>query len=306
MQILHLDLPSPPAFPLGCVLTQGTFDGIHPGHVELLRTVQGEGRRLGLPSVLLTLNPHPATVLRPSRRMPLLTTREERTEILEKLGLDYLAYLAFNTNLAILQAEQYVSQILVGKFSAKVVAVGYNHTFGRKREGTGQFLESVSARYGFEVRILNPVLFEGEPVHSSRIRAELIEGRFNSAVKMLNRPYRISGAVVEGRGIGRKIGYPTINVRAHKDKLIPNSGVYAAKVRTENSWMPGMMYIGENRTIFDCEVNIFDFSGDLYGKHVDVDILAKTRESITFSSTDRLVEQIAADETRIRAILSGR
>jgi riboflavin kinase/FMN adenylyltransferase len=215
-----------------------------------------------------------------------------------------MALFEFNTELAILQAEEYVRQILVEKFGAKVVVVGYNHTFGRKREGNGRLLKEFSAKYGFEARIQDPVLYNGEAVHSSRIRKELFEGRFREAMTMLNRPYRISGEVVRGRGVGRGLGYPTINVRAHRDKLIPMSGVYAAKVRFGGEWHPGMMYIGEDRSIFDLEVSIFDFEGDLYHRKVDVDIYDRTRDSIKFESTDGLVAQIAEDEKKIRHILS--
>ncbi|MBU1319184.1 MAG: bifunctional riboflavin kinase/FAD synthetase [candidate division Zixibacteria bacterium] len=304
MKVIQLNLDSPNAFPDGCVLTQGTFDGIHLGHCELLRQVIEAGQKLGLPTVLLTFKPHPAMVLRPSRRIPLLTVFDEKTSILEKIGLDYMALFEFNTQLAILQAEDYVREILAGKFGAKVVVVGYNHTFGRKREGNGRFLEEIATKYGFEAKIQTPVLYENEPVHSSRIRKELFEGRFRSAMTMLNRPYRISGEVVKGRGVGRGLGYPTINVRAHKDKLIPMSGVYAAKVRINGNWLPGMMYIGEDRSIFDFEVAIFDFEGDMYHRQVDVDIFDRTRDSIKFESADKLVVQIAKDEKEIRDILS--
>jgi len=306
MKVLHLDMDSKNEFPDGCVLTQGTFDGIHLGHARLLESVIERGRELRLPSVLLTFKPHPAKVLRPSRRIPLLTLGEERIPILEKFGLDYVALFEFNTELAILQPEDYVRRILVGKFGIKAIVVGYNHTFGRKREGNGAFLEKVKNEYGFEVTIQQPVMFENEPVHSSRVRSDMFDGNFGSAVTMLDRPYRISGTVVRGRGVGRQLGYPTINVRAHKDKLIPKFGVYAARVRINGDWFPGMMYISEDRSIFDLEVSIFDFQGDLYDRYVDVDVVARTRDGIRFDSNEELAAQIATDEQEIRGILSGK
>ncbi len=306
MKIIHLSLDAPSAFPEGAALTQGTFDGIHLGHVELLKGVIEAGRRLNMPSVLLTFTPHPAKVLRPSRRIPLLTLDDERVRILEKIGLDYLALFEFNTKLAVLKAEDYIREVLVGKCGAKFVSVGYNHTFGRKREGNAFLLEEKKEEFGYEVRILEPVMYDGEPVHSSRIRHELFEGNFASAVAMLGRPFRISGEVVRGRGVGMRYGYPTINIRAHPDKLIPKCGVYAAKVRVSDEWLPGMMYISEDRSIFDFEINIFDFSDDLYGKKIDVDVVARTRESVKFETTEMLIEQIARDEKEIRSILSDR
>lgn len=306
MKIIELDLNSPNPFPDGCALTQGTFDGIHVGHLQLLYTVMDMAKDKGIPSVLLTFKPHPATVLRPQRRIPLLTTQQERSEILDKIGLDYLAMFSFTTKLAVLQAEDYVRDVLVGKFGAKAVVVGYNHTFGRRREGTGPLLKGMQARYGFESRIVPPVVFEGLAVHSSRIRQELFDGRFTPALHMLNRPYRITGKVVRGQGVGRKLGYPTINVRADENKLIPKTGVYAAKVKIDDEWLPGMMYVGEDRSIFDFEVNIFDFDGDLYDTVVTVDMFDRTRDSVRFDSTDKLIEQIAEDEKNIRHILSTR
>lgn len=303
MEVINLDLTSSKIFPDGCVLTQGTFDGIHLGHQKLVDEVKKRAENLRLPSVMLTFKPHPAKVLRPKRRKPLLTTLDEKTQLVEELGLDYLALFAFNTELAILQADEYVRQILCGKFGARAVVVGYNHTFGRKREGNGQLLERLSPECDFEAVVVKPVLYKDEPVHSSRIRKDLIEGNFADAVHMLSRPYRIHGKVVKGRGVGRKLGFPTINVRSQDDKLIPKSGVYAAKVRVDEIWRPGMMYVGEDRTIFDFEVCIFDFEGDLYGRDVAVDVFARTRDSVRFESPDKLVAQISRDEKEIRTIL---
>ncbi len=304
MEITQLDLSSKRPFPDGCVLTQGTFDGIHLGHLQLLYAVMDLAKDRGVPSVLLTFKPHPATVLRPARRVPLLTNEQERTEILQKIGLDYLALFCFNTGLAVLNAEDYVCQVLADKFGARAVVVGYNHTFGRNREGDHRFLESMQAQYGYDLRVVPPVVYEGLPVHSSRIREDLVNGRFASAIHMLNRPYRISGTVVRGRGVGKSLGYPTINVRAEEDKLIPKSGVYAAKVRLNRDWLVGMMYIGEDRSIFDFEVSIFDFEGELYDRYVTIDMFERTRDSIRFETEDQLVAQIAEDEKKIRHILS--
>jgi len=304
MKKIELDISGPPAFPDGCVLTQGTFDGIHLGHLQLLYAVMDLAKDYGVPSVLVTFKPHPAKVLRPARRIPLLTTDEEREEILEKIGLDYLALFSFNTKLAVLQAKDYVRQVIAGKFGARAVVVGYNHTFGRKREGDGRLLEDMKVRYGYDLRVVPPVVFEGLAVHSSRIRKDLFDGRFASAVQMLNRPYRISGDVVKGRGVGKELGYPTINVRAHTDKLIPKPGVYAAKVRINGEWLPGMMYIGEDRSIFDLELSIFDFNGNLYDRYVTIDAFVRTRDSMRFDSNEKLVDQITEDEKKIRHILS--
>jgi riboflavin kinase/FMN adenylyltransferase len=304
MRTIELNIDSPPAFPEGSVLTQGTFDGIHLGHVQLLHAVIDLAKDHGVPSVLLTFKPHPAKVLRPSRQVPLLTIDEEREKILDEIGLDYLAIFSFNTKLAVLQAKDYVRQVLVGIFGARSVVVGYNHTFGRKREGGERLLEEMRPQYGYDLRVVPPVVFEGLPVHSSRIREDLFDGRFASAVHMLNRPYRVSGTVVRGRGVGKKLGYPTINVRAHADKLIPRPGVYAAKVKVSSDWLPGMMYIGEDRSIFDLEVSIFDFDGDLYDTGVTIDVFDRTRDSVRFESGNKLVTQIAEDEKRIRDILS--
>jgi len=303
MKVINFNIKSSRIFSDGCVLTQGTFDGIHLGHQNLIDEVKRRSDSLGLPSVMLTFKPHPAKILRPKRRKPLLTTLDEKAKLVEELGLDYLALFAFNTELAILQAEEYVRQILCGKFGAKAVIVGYNHTFGRKREGNGGLLERMSSECNFEAVVVQPVLYNDEPVHSSRIRKDLIEGNFADAVRMLSRPYRIRGIVVKGRGVGRKLGFPTINVRAHEDKLIPKSGVYAARVFVDNKWLPGMMYVGEDRTIFDFEVCIFDYKGDLYDKELEVDVFARTRDSVKFNKPADLVAQIAKDEKEIRTIL---
>jgi riboflavin kinase/FMN adenylyltransferase len=304
VKTIELDIDSSGAFPDGCVLTQGTFDGIHLGHLQLLYAVMDLAKDRGVPSVLLTFKPHPAKVLRPARRVPMLTIDEEREEILDKIGLDYLALFSFNTKLAILPATDYVSRVIAGKFGAKAVVVGYNHTFGRQREGDDKLLEQMRVRHGYDLRVVPPVVFEGMPVHSSRIRKDLFDGRFASAAHMLNRPYRVSGLVVRGRGVGKELGYPTINVRAHGDKLIPKPGVYAAKVTADSDWLPGMMFIGEDRSIFDLEVSIFDFDGDLYDRHVTVDMYARTRDPLRFDSNDKLAARIAEDEKEIRHILS--
>ncbi len=219
--------------------------------------------------------------------------------------LDYLVLFDFNTDLAILQAEEYVRQILLGVCGARVVVIGYNHTFGRKREGDHATLQTLGPQLGFRAIVVEPVIFGGEPVHSSRIRKDLFEGRFAESVHMLTRPYRITGMVVKGRGVGRTIGFPTINIRAEEDKLIPMSGVYAARVRVDGTWWPGMMYIGDDRRIFDLEVSLFDFSGDLYGRELSVDVYARTRDSMTFDNMDDLTAQIGQDEKDIRTILAG-
>jgi len=286
----------------GAAMTVGTFDGIHLGHKALIEYVVAEAQERGLKSVVMTFDPHPIYVLRPEIKVERIALLDEKIGRLSNFGLDYLLVLNFNNKLANFRAEYFFENILIGDLNARFIALGYNHTFGKNREGNFEFLQSVAPQQGCDISQIDPYIFNGDPVSSSRIRKALKNGDIENANNMLNEPFTLPGQIIKGKGVGHKIGYPTINLKIEEGKLIPRAGVYAATVEISERECNGMMYIHPQPELCELEMNIFDFAGDIYGQQAVIKPNIFTREAINFPDYESLSAQLTKDEEEIKRI----
>ncbi|MCE3296777.1 MAG: bifunctional riboflavin kinase/FAD synthetase [Crocinitomicaceae bacterium] len=295
------------------VLTIGTFDGVHVGHQKILKRLNEEARRNDGESVLFTFHPHPRLVLDPGNtELKILQTQEEKIRKLERMGLDHLIIYPFTKDFSNTKAEDFIREFLVEKLHVHTIVVGYDHQFGKNREGSLEHLEKLSKIYPFRVIEIPAHEIDEVNVSSTKIRKALINGDIEIANTYLNEPYEISGHVAHGRQLGRTIGFPTANIAiAESHKLIPKIGVYAVKVMLEDRQTRyGMMNIGVNPTVTDensikIEVCIFDFSETIYDRQISVYLLKRTRDEKRFDSLDELTQAIHNDELEIRAFLAA-
>lgn len=293
----------------GSVVTVGTFDGVHPGHREVLREMERRARRANRPSVLVTFRPHPLQVLKPERAPRLLTTSIEKKEILAQTGLDYAVFLPFTRALARYTPKRFVKEILVARMKVRELVIGYDHGFGRGRSGDAETLDSMGAELGFAVQVVPPVVAGGGPVSSSRIRRALLAGDVRAARTALGRPYSLRGVVVQGDGRGRSLGFPTANLRIRDSrKLVPREGIYAVRVGLPAGTRDGALHIGPRPTFpgseATIEVHLLDYDGHLYGTELQVDLIERLREVQPFSSVAELVGRMHDDVRRARRILA--
>lgn len=290
------------------VVTLGTFDGIHLGHQAILKKVMQKNQGNGLQPVLVTFYPHPRVLVAPESIPLLLTTREEKEKFIPDFFDGRVLFLNFNEELMKMEAEQFVKDILVDTLGAKTVIVGYNHAFGKNRKGNTDELKRLGQIYNFEVEVVGPVVCDEQNVSSTRIRTDLLEGRFDDAVKLLGHHYAIYGQVERGLGLGRKLGYPTANVDYSMRKLLPPEGVYACWAQVEGEDHSGMMFIGKNhfnpQKRITVEANLFDFDRDIYDQYITVYPTHFIRENRVFDSTDKLVEQIELDKKEVLNIIT--
>lgn len=286
------------------VVTMGNFDGVHLGHQELLRKAVGRAKELGLPSIALSFYPHPLKVLNPSKAPPMLLPLDEKAKLFESFGLDYFLCIRFTQDFASLKAFAFVKEVLVESLGVKEVFIGGDFRFGRGREGDVRYLKDVGSRFDFFVRVVEPVVVEGQLVSSTRIRRLLIGGDVQGAWKLLGRPYKLIGKVVKGVGRGRKLGFPTANLDP-ENEVIPKEGVYSVGVELGDKVYPGAMSIGYNPTFNGekdkkIEVYIIDFCNNLYNKRIGVLLFNRIRDEKKFSSPDLLSQQIKRDVEEAR------
>ncbi len=285
------------------VLTIGTFDGVHLGHRKIIARLHDLAASLNGESVIFTFDPHPRKVVAPSEtNLRLLTTLDEKIALFEQAGIDHLIVYPFTPEFAKLTYEEFVEQILVGQIHVKSLVVGYDHKFGKGRQGDFDLLKSCADRLDFQIEKLDVLLVNESNVSSTKIREAIQVGDFETANAYLGYPFTIHGMVVEGQRLGRTIGYPTANIDAmDPDKIIPGYGVYAVQVTVRNQTYTGMLNIGSRPTVNHnadhrtVEVNLFNFSDDIYGEPVEVVFYHKLREEQKFASLDVLKEQLAQD-----------
>ena len=285
------------------VLTIGTFDGVHLGHRKIISRLHDLAASIDGESVIFTFDPHPRKVVAPSEtNLRLLTTLDEKIALFEEAGIDHLIVYPFTPEFAKLTYEEFVEQILVGQIHVKSLVVGYDHKFGKGRQGDFDLLKSCADRLDFQIEKLDVLLVNESNVSSTKIREAIQVGDFETANAYLGYPFTIHGMVVEGQRLGRTIGYPTANIDAmDPDKIIPGYGVYAVRVTVRNQTYTGMLNIGSRPTVNHnadhrtVEVNLFDFSDDIYGEPVEVVFYHKLREEQKFASLDALKEQLAQD-----------
>lgn len=286
----------------GTVFTQGTFDGVHLGHRQILNTLRDEAHRTGSESILLTFWPHPRLLLYPDdNQLKLLQTLEEKLEVLADCGVDNVAVLPFTRHFSNMLPEDYIKELLVNKLCIRTAIVGYDHRFGRNREGDIQLLRTYAPIYHYNVTEIAAEDVDHITISSTKIRHALLSGDVETANAYLGRPYNFKGTVVHGKKLGRELGYPTANIEiAERFKLIPANGVYAVSCAFEGKVYNGMMNIGVNPSIagkgFSIEVHLFEFEGDLYGKQLDVKVLARLRNEKKFSDLKELAQFLHNDK----------
>lgn len=285
------------------VFTQGTFDGVHLGHQQILNRLRSEAQRVGGESLVLTFWPHPRLFLFPDdNNLKLLQTLDEKLEMFAHCQVDNVVVLPFTKELSHVMPHEYIQEFLVNRLNVKLAIVGYDHRFGRNREGDIQVLRQYASKFAYEVEEIAAEDIDEITISSTKIRNALLEGDADTAMKYLGRPYSFRGKVVEGMKLGRKLGYPTANLFIEDTyKLIPAIGVYAVKCRVRGLEYGGMMNIGNNPTIpgksFSIEVNIFDFQGDIYEEHIEVLVIARLRDEKKFQNLDELALNLHFDKT---------
>lgn len=290
----------------GSFVTDGMFDGLHLGHQKILKTLVAEARAEGLPSVVLSYWPHPRLVLHPEdQSLKILTTADEKREVLEELGLDYFITLPFSLEFASLSHHRFLEEILWNRLHVRKLLVGYDHRFGKDRLGNVDYLRSRGSELGFEVEEVPRQEVEEIGISSTRIRKALLEPDIGLANRFLGRPYTVTGTVVSGDRKGRLLGYPTANLETgEKAKLIPADGVYLSRVKAGGNWMPAMTNIGYRPTVggreHRLETHILDYSGNLYGQTLTIEFHDTLRREQRFSSLEELRRQLEADEAEVR------
>ena len=294
----------------GTVLTIGTFDGVHRGHRLVLDRLAARARETGLRSVLVTFDPHPLDVVNPAAAPPLLTTGEEKTEVLVESQLHYAVVLPFTKTLASYDAEQFVEEVLRKRLRMQELLVGHDHGFGRGRSGDADVLKSLGAARGFAVTVVPPVQGrDGRPISSTAIRRAVAGGDLARAADGLARPYSVSGLVVAGAGRGRSLGFRTVNLAPPSSrKLLPPEGVYAIRAQTPSGSFGGMMNLGPRPTFGEAETtleaHLFDADGDWYGARLRVDFVARLRETRKFENAAALIRQLGRDEEMARLAIA--
>lgn len=292
------------------VVTIGTFDGVHKGHQAIMRYLMSRAEARHGASTVVSFHPHPREVVQ-NQSVPLLTTIDERAEILSGIGIDRFIIIPFTHEFSQLSARSFVEDVLVGQVGLQEVVIGYDHVFGRNREGNAALLEEMGGECGFAVDVIPAQVVDSHVVSSSEIRHALEHGDIASATEMLGRFYRLAATVVHGDARGREIGYPTANLQlSDSRKIVPADGVYAVLVSGPSfSRRPGMMNIGVRPTVDGryrvLEVHVIDFDGDLYGQQLNVEFVARIRDERRFASIEELAKQLSRDRARCKAALES-
>jgi riboflavin kinase/FMN adenylyltransferase len=292
----------------GAVLAMGNFDGVHRGHQAVIAVALERASEFGGPAGVLTFEPHPRDFFHPGEPLFRLTDEPTKLRLLAGAGLDGAVVLTFNAALAATTAEDFVAHILVGRFAISGVIVGFNFHFGKDRAGSPAFLTEQGRKHGFAVDIVPPFELDGRPVSSGPIRDALIAGRVTDAAVLLGFPWFVSGKVIHGDKRGRELGFPTANLELDASCGLRH-GVYAVRVGVDGRRYDGVANFGR-RPMFDSgavllEVFLFDFSGDLYGRDIDVVFIDWIREEKLFSSVDELVRNMDNDAAQARAVLAN-
>ena len=289
-------------------VTTGTFDGVHFGHRVILKKLIKQAKAEGGESVLLTFYPHPRMILFPDdNNLKLLTTQPEKIKLLEKLGIEHLIIIPFTVEFSRMKAFEFVRDILVNKIGVYKLIIGYDHQFGRNREGSLKQLEEYAPMFEFEIEEIPAQDIDTVKISSTKIRNALMQGDIKTADEYLGYEYPISGEVIRGNQIGRSLGFPTANIQYNNHyKLIPANGVYAVEIRVKETTYKGMMNIGRRPTLNDhdagmtLEVNIFNFDENIYGKVITVLLRRRIRDEIKFKNLEALSAQLEKDKAKIK------
>ncbi|MDB5004530.1 MAG: bifunctional riboflavin kinase/FAD synthetase [Mucilaginibacter sp.] len=291
------------------VVTIGTFDGVHLGHRKIISGIKELADATGGETVILTFFPHPRMILHPEdESIKLITTIDEKAELLEQLGVDHLIITPFSRDFSNQSPEDYIRDVLVNKIGTKKIVIGYDHRFGKDRRGDLNDLLHLAPVYGFEVVEIPEQDINEVAVSSTRIREALLSNNIKLANEFLGYPFFITGKVIRGDQIGRQIGYPTANIQVEeKYKLIPADGIFAVKVQHNGSEYNGMGYIGSRPTINgmvrNIEVNLFDFDKEIYNETIRMEFHHFVRGDVKFNGLDELKLQIAKDKEEVISLL---
>ncbi|TVQ67942.1 MAG: bifunctional riboflavin kinase/FAD synthetase [Balneolaceae bacterium] len=293
------------------VLTVGTFDGVHAGHRALIHQVLRRAQQRKARSVIVTFDPHPRDIINPGTAgIRMLTSARERAEILTDLGVELVVVIPFDRDFSLLTSEQFVRDVIWKKIGVSEFVIGYDHQFGRDRQGTIETVERLGLELGFTSRVISRQEIEEKTVSSTAIRKAIMNmGNMQLAASFLQRNYILNGTVIHGDKRGASIGYPTANLQPHHpSKVIPLNGVYAVWARINGEYFPAMMNIGDRPTFeqsgYSLEVHIFDFSQNLYGREIQVQFAGRIRDEMKFEGVEALVNQLERDRIDSLEILN--
>lgn len=289
----------------GVVISFGVFDGVHIGHQSLIQRMLDRASELGVETVVITFDPHPA-LSTSGKAPPLITILQKKVELIKSLGIDSVIVEDFNEEFSQLSPEEFVKNILIDRFNAQDIIVGYDCAFGKDRAGDKNLLKKLGEKFGAIVDIVEPYEFDGKIVSSTRVRNAILNGELELTNSLLNRSYSIFGKVVSGKRVGHKIGYATANLDT-QNEVLPPSGVYAVKVSLEGKFHNGILNMGNQPTISDgqfrIETHLLDFEGgELYGQNMEIFFIKNIRKEKAFPSMEDLVKQIKKDEIVARRI----
>lgn len=307
MQVHH----SIDALPLfrNAVITIGTFDGVHAGHRQIIAALKQEARAIDGETVIITFHPHPRKVVYPEVPLQLINTLPEKTALLAAQGIDHLVVVPFSESFAQLTAEAYIADFLIARFRPHTIIIGYDHHFGKGRQGNFHMLEARAAQYGYQLIEIPQHVLDAVEISSTKIRRALLAGDTDTANRLLGYPYFFSGVVVHGDKLGRTLGYPTANLGyTDTDKIHLGPGVYAVTATVAGKTLNGMLSIGKRPTVNGLdervEVNLFDFGEEIYGQALTVSVHQLLRGQQRYPDLEALKEQLRKDKENSLAVLS--
>lgn len=281
-------------------VTIGNFDGVHIGHRQLLKKIKEECNSKNLKFVVVTFNPHPQKILHPGKDHFLISSYDQRRQLLKKLGVDFLIEIMFTRDFSTLSPDEFLKEYILVYPKLKDFYLGYDFAFGANKQGGHDLVKSICLKSGIEVEIQPKFEFKGSVVSSSLIRERLISGRIDEVEEILGRPFNLEGVVVKGEGRGKKIGFPTANIQTSNDHLVPHKGVYVTKTNYQGMTYQSITNIGNNPTFkngnqLHIETHIFDFDTDIYGETIEIEFLHKLRDEKKFPTVNDLIDQIKTD-----------
>lgn len=276
----------------------GSFDGLHLGHLSLIKKVKELASENNGNSVVFTFKNHPRNLIKPNEKVELLMTNDEKIKVLEKEHIDILAFKTFDENIMKMQPEDFIKWICED-YNAKGIVVGFNFKFGYKNLGDVEFLSKFKQKYNYKLIVMDPYKIDNEIISSTKIRQELKRGNVEKVSKMLSRPYLLTGKVIHGKKLGRTIGFPTVNMDFDSNKIIPDKGVYYTNIEINGKKFKGITSVGNNPTVngqnLTIETHVLNFNKDIYGEEVTLYFISKMREEIKFNSISELKEQLKKD-----------
>ncbi|NTW71100.1 MAG: bifunctional riboflavin kinase/FAD synthetase [Eubacteriaceae bacterium] len=282
----------------------GFFDGLHLGHQALIKKMLEIAETNNFESCILTFRQHPLTLIFPTYTPKLISSNDEKIEVLEELSVDKLVFIEFTEEIMNYDPEEFVKEVLIKRLNVKSVIVGFNYNFGHKGQGTAELLKELGKKYGYEVTIVSPIEINGQIVSSTLIRNLIVNGKVDQVEKYLGRKFSVNGEVVRGKGLGRQFAIPTANMIVDEDHILPDAGVYYTSVNVRGISYHGLTNVGYNPTFenhpFSIETYIYDFDDDIYGEYVDLTFIRKIRKEKKFNSLDELIKQIQHDIQQIR------